>query len=278
MHLHQIRDWDDAYSNGIHIAGGSDFPARWEKQATEFRNRMTEKARAELDLRYGPAERHKLDLFQPDGVAKGLVVFVHGGYWLAFDKSSWSHLAEGALAHGYAVAMPSYRLCPAVRIADIVQDVAAAITLAAGRIDGPIRLSGHSAGGHLVTRMICNSTPLAPEIKARITRTVSISGVHDLRPLMRTTMNAELRIGEDDCLSESPALQQPMPSANLVCWVGGAERAEFLRQSALLANVWTGLGAATASVAEPDRHHFNVIDGLSDPSHPLTRTLLAETD
>jgi hypothetical protein len=25
-------------------------------------------------------------------------MFVHGGYWLKFDKSSWSHLVEGARA------------------------------------------------------------------------------------------------------------------------------------------------------------------------------------
>ena len=54
------------------------------------------------------------------------------------------------------------------------------------------------------------------------------------------------------------------------------ERAEFLRQNALLANMWTGLGATTASVEEPDRHHYSVIEGLEDASHPLTRTLLAK--
>ena len=44
--------------------------------------------------------------------------------------------------------------------------------------------------------------------------------------------------------------------------------------NALLANVWTGLGAATAIVEEADRHHFNVIDGLMQPDHPLTRALV----
>ena len=63
-------------------------------------------------------------------------------------------------------------------------------------------------------------------------------------------------------------------ATRLTCWVGAGERAEFIRQNALLANVWTGLGAATAIVEEPDRHHFNVIDGLMQPDHPLTRALL----
>jgi len=55
---------------------------------------------------------------------------------------------------------------------------------------------------------------------------------------------------------------------------GQGERAEFIRQSALLANIWLGLGARTCSVVEPDRHHFTVIDGLADPDHPLTKALL----
>jgi hypothetical protein len=79
-----------------------------------------------------------------------------------------------------------------------------------------------------------------------------------------------------EALGESPALLEPREGIRLTCWVGGAERAEFLRQNALLANIWTGLGARTAAVAEPDRHHFNVIDGLADPDHPLSRTLLGD--
>ena len=65
-----------------------------------------------------------------------------------------------------------------------------------------------------------------------------------------------------------------MDGARLTCWVGGAERSEFVRQNALLASIWTGLGAATATVVEPDRHHFNILDGLMDARHPLTLALV----
>jgi hypothetical protein len=58
--------------------------------------------------------------------------------------------------------------------------------------------------------------------------------------------------------------------------VGATERSEFIRQNALLANIWVGLGAATRAVVEADRHHFNVIDGLADPRHQLVRALLLD--
>jgi len=272
---HQIVDWDGAYTNGANIPGGDRWPAAWVGPAKTLREDLSATGRAKLDLSYGPTERNRFDLFLPEREVSGLVVFVHGGYWMALDKSYWSHLAAGPLAKGYAVAMPSYTLCPQIRIAGIAEEIAAAIGEAAKLVDGPLMLTGHSAGGHLVSRMACADSPLSTEAKQRLRHVVSISGLHDLRPLMRTAMNERLRIDEAEALAESPALLRPMEGLRLTCWVGGSERAEFIRQSDLLANIWTGLGARTASVMEPDRHHFTVIDGLSDAEHPLTKALVS---
>jgi len=275
MFGYRVGDWNDAYDNGGNIPGGERWPAAWIEPARLLRERLAAAGRARLDLAYGPAGRNRLDLFLPEGEPCGLVVFVHGGFWLRLDKSYWSHLAQGPLAHGFAVAVPSYTLCPDIRIAGIAREIAAAIETAAGLIAGPILLAGHSAGGHLVTRMAASPSPLAGPVRMRIRHVLSLSGLHDLRPLMRTAMNERLRIDEAEAIAESPALLRPAGDVRLTCWAGAAERAEFLRQNALLANIWTGLGAATAMVEEPDRHHFNVVDGLADPGHPLTSTLLA---
>jgi acetyl esterase/lipase len=271
---HKVADWNDAYSNGPNIPGGDRWPAAWVEPAAAYRAELTAAGRARLDVSYGTGPRNLLDLFMPKGTPAGLVVFVHGGFWMRLDKSFWSNLARGAVDSGWAVAMPSYTLCPEVRIAEITREVGKAIEKAAGEVAGPIRLTGHSAGGHLVTRMISATTPLPQALRARIAHTVSLSGLHDLRPLMNTAMNATLRIDDEEAACESPALLAPLPGARLTCWVGAAERAEFVRQNALLANIWTGLGAETATYAEPNRHHFDVIDGLADAGHPLLRTLL----
>lgn len=274
MILHRIEDWDDAYANGPNIAGGERWPAAWERPAREYRDRLTGAGRARLDLAYGDRPRNRLDLFLPEGEPKGLVVFVHGGFWLRLDKSLWSHLARGPVESGYAVAMPGYTLCPDIRVAGITAEIGRAITSAAAMVAGPIRLAGHSAGGHLVTRMLSATTPMPNDLRSRIASTLSISGIHDLRPLLRTAMNETLRMDAAEAMAESPALLEPLPETRLLCWVGAAERSEFRRQNALLANVWKGLGAATATVEEPDRHHFNIIDGLADPDHAMTQALL----
>lgn len=269
-----ITDWDDAYANREHIPDAEGYISRWERVAEVFREKLVEAGRAEMDLAYGPGPRNRLDLFRPEGSEHGLVVFIHGGYWRSFDKSVWSHLAAGCLERGWAVAMPSYTLAPEVSIARITCEVATAIGYAAGLVSGPVRLCGHSAGGHLATRMVCADTGLAEDVISRLKNVVSISGVHDLRPLLNTAINDDLRLDLEMARSESPALSEPLPDVRLTAWVGGAERPEFIRQSELIANVWTGLGAETRLKVVPGKHHFDIIDTLEEAGGGLTQAVL----
>ncbi len=274
MSGNKITDWDDAYSNSAHIPGGDAYPAKWHAAAAAFRDEMRGAGRLREDIAYGPHIRNRYDLFLPQTDAKGLVVFVHGGYWMAFDKSAWSHLAAGPLAHGYAVAMPSYVLASEARISDITRQIGAAINAAAREIDGPLHITGHSAGGHLVSRMNTTTSPLERDVAARLRKTVSISGLHDLRPLLNTRMNETLRLDLAEARTESAALLEPLDGMDITCWVGANERPEFLRQNGLLENLWSSFNAEVSSVEEADRHHFDVVEGLADPDHRLVRTLL----
>lgn len=266
--------WDDAYSNGAYIPGGDGYPAKWASEAARFRDAMTSQGRAQLDQPYGSKPRERFDLFLPQGPAKGVFVFVHGGYWMAFDKSSWSHLAVGVLEHDWAAALPSYTLCPETRISEITLQVGRAITTIAERLASPIVLAGHSAGGHLVSRMGCADSPLPYDVWRRVRHIVSISGLHDLRPLLNTSMNKTLRMEANEAARESPALLQPMAGARVTCWVGSKERPEFLRQNALLANIWVGLGARMGEHCAEGRHHFDVIEELAVSDSPLVGALL----
>ncbi|WP_319825584.1 alpha/beta hydrolase [Thalassovita sp.] len=259
---------DDAYANAAHIPGADGFPPRWAAEAAAFREGMLEQGLAELDIRYGPTPRQRFDLFTPDGGAKGLLVFVHGGYWLRFDKSYWSGFAKGAVEAGWAVAMPSYDLCPSVEIADITRQVAHMIPVAADMVAGPIVLAGHSAGGHLVARM-CVPGVLPDTVAARLVRVMSISPVADLRPLLRTSMNDAFRLDMAAAEAESPALMAPLDGLEVIVWVGAEERPVFLEQAASLAEAW-----GCPCVIDAGKHHFDVIDGLAEPGSRMLARLL----
>jgi arylformamidase len=258
---------DMDYSVTDFIVGGSEYPERWATEAHEFRALEQAMGRAQLNISYGSGTRSAYDLFLPSGRPEGLVVFVHGGYWMEFDRRDWSQFSEGATLAGWAVAIPSYTLTPDTSVAEITRQVARAIETAALRIPGPIILTGHSAGGHLVARMANADGPLAPEIAARLARVVPISPIADLRPLMETAMNVTLRLDAAEALAESPALHA-RTNVPVHVWVGADERPVFLEQARQLADAW-----AVPLTIEPGRHHFDVIDGLRDPGSPLMQTL-----
>ncbi|MCG7494576.1 alpha/beta hydrolase [Thalassobius sp. Cn5-15] len=259
---------DDAYSNGAYIDGAEHYPPRWTKAAAGFREGMLEAGLAELEVPYGDSARQCFDLFKPEDAPKGLLVFVHGGYWLAFDKSTWSHLAQGAVAAGWAVAMPSYDLCPQVSISEITHQIARMIPVAAAMIGGPIHLAGHSAGGHLVARMAVPGL-LPDQVAARVKRVMPISPVADLRPLLKTSMNDKFKMDAVDARAESPVLQGLLEGVDVTVWVGGEERPAFLEQATALAEAWS-----CDCVIDAGRHHFDVIDGLMERDGRMLARLL----
>ncbi len=259
-------DLDDAYANGAYIKGAEDFPPRWAASAEDFRNSLHEHAK--LDIPYGPGTRNRFDLFLPDGAPKGVFIFVHGGYWLNFDKSTWSHLAVGPLAHGWAVAMPSYDLCPDVSIAEITRQIASAVVHIAEEVDGPIVLAGHSAGGHLVARMLDRA--LIPEdIGARLKTVIPISPLSDLVPLLRTSMNKQFKMDAEAARAESPVEMQDRYDVPVTVWVGAEERPAFLDQAVWLSDAW-----GADHVIAFGKHHFNVIDPLADPDSDMVALIV----
>lgn len=98
-----------------------------------------------------------LDIHAPKD-AKGLpvVMYVHGGYWKAGDKSQKGHLPEFFCRRGFVFVTLNYRLAPAVKHPVLIQDVARAVAwvhdhiAAHGGDAAQLFLTGHSAGAQLV--------------------------------------------------------------------------------------------------------------------------------
>jgi arylformamidase len=254
-------DMDLAYANGAFIAGAAEYPPRWTALAARFRAELGPRAQA---LRYGPGARQVYDLFLPDGAAKGCVTFIHGGYWLAFDHSMWSHLAEGVLARGWACAMPSYTLAPEAQITQMTSEMVAALAAIAAQVPGPQVVTGHSAGGHLAARMGCADLSVPG-----VVRVVPISPLADLAPIAQTAMQEKLRLTATEVASQSPAHLALGRDVSAHVWVGGQERPSFLWQARLLSENW-GCDWTVAA----GKHHFDVIDSLTDPTSRLVAALV----
>ncbi|HEY4139577.1 MAG TPA: alpha/beta hydrolase [Casimicrobiaceae bacterium] len=236
----------------------------------------------QLDLRYGPAPKETLDLFVPATRPVGTFVFIHGGYWRTFDKVDFSFVATPLVERGIAVAVLNYDLCPAVTIATIVDECRRAILWLLR--DGPrhgaaidrIVVGGHSAGGHLAAMLFVTDWSSYGLPRAPFVGGLSLSGVHDLEPLVLSTMNADLRLDAEEARRVSPVNHTSKTDAPFFVAVGADETPEFVRQSDLLFDAWPQNRPAgmKAPLRIPGRHHFSVVLDHADPASELTRATL----
>ncbi len=238
------------------------------------------------DLRYGSNPKETLDLFLPTGSPRGTFVFLHGGYWRALDKADFGFVAPPLLAHGIAVAVVNYDLCPAVSVADIVDECRRAIMwivrdgAAHGAVPDHVVVGGHSAGGHLAAMLVATDWRAQGLAQNPLAGAVSLSGVHDLRPMVQFSFNADLKLDEAEATRLSPALMRAAHPTPLVIAVGGDETSEFVRQARILWDAWPDNRPLyqPAPLVIPQRHHFSVVLDHGDPASALTAATLGLFD
>jgi len=236
--------------------------ARWKASAQAARV-----THSPHEFAYGPGERERLDLFSA-GEGRPVAVFLHGGYWQALDKSWFSGIAPALLAHGVGLAVPSYDLAPQVKLATILDQMRAALDAITDLSGAPPVVFGHSAGGHMAAAMLS---------EGRSSAAVAMSGVFELAPLIPTSLNVALKIDEAEAAALSPAGWPAPAGAILDCIVGGAESAEFIRQSRDMARRWGDQGATTRFEALTGLDHFTILDPLFDPDSALIQRIAGLT-
>jgi arylformamidase len=263
-------DYEVEYNNRARVPENPAIIAGWSRDAAAYREANQSRLKV---IAYGPDERNRIDLFSADG-AGPIVVFIHGGYWQALDGSFFSHLAGGLNAHGIDVAVPSYDLCPVVSIAEIIGEMRAASRELA-KLGRPLVVSGHSAGGHLAACLLATdwrafdaSLPVA-----LVSAAYAISGLFDLRPLVRTSINTALKLDEASAKAVSPSFWKAPVRGTLDAVVGGNESAEYLRQSRSIVDAWGEAGIETRFATIPDANHFTAIAPLADPTSQMTLRL-----
>jgi arylformamidase len=247
-------DLEKEYNNRARVPEHPGIIAGWARDSAAYRE-----TNAPRVIAYGSGERHTLDLFEAS--AGPAVMFIHGGYWQALDKSFFSFAARGLNALGVSVAVPSYDLCPDVRIGDIVEQIRSACAVLHRATNAPIVVAGHSAGGHLAACMLAT--------EAHAPAAYAISGLFELAPLIPTSLNEKLGLDAAEAEALSPLLW-PAPEGKLLdAVVGGQESGEYLRQSAAMTTAWGEGGAETRYEEIEGANHFTVIAPLADAASPM---------
>ena len=262
---------DEAYANAAFIEDAEEIVAGWIKKAEHFRATKLRSGTAKLNISYGCSNRQKFDIFYPSAEPLGTVIFVHGGYWIDLDKSYWSHFATGILANGYRCIIPSYDLCPTIEISGITGQIKELLTYVLENYSGKVSLAGHSAGGHLVSRMVSTdqweNSKFKTDILKRLNHVVAISPIADLRPLLKTSMNSKFNLNYEMAIKESPAFNKKI-SVPFTVVVGEQERPAFLSQAEYLCEVWS-----CSKILAEGKHHFNVLDDFENERSELVNLL-----
>ena len=261
-------DYEVEYNNRARVPENPSIMAGWAGDAAAWRERHAPRV-----IAYGPGARNTIDCFAGDGDGP-IVVFIHGGYWQAFDGSAFSHLAGGLNAHGIGVAIPSYDLCPAVTIDEIIGEMRLA-TRELARLGRSLVMSGHSAGGHLAACMLATDWPVYDASLPRdlVTAAYAISGLFDLGPLVETSINNALRLDPETARAASPLFSAAPSRGSLDAVVGENESAEYFRQSRTIVEVWGLAGVATRFGTVGGANHFTAIAPLADPGSPMVARL-----
>lgn len=267
-------DLEVEYNNRARVPEHPAIIAGWAADAAAFR---AGHAAAALDQAYGTGERHRYDWFPAASPREGapVLLFIHGGYWQALDKSFHSHMAAGANAHGLDVAVMSYDLCPQVKLAVIVDNVIACIRHLHQRTGCRVLPFGHSAGGHLAACMAAANWPRIGEAADIIAAAMPVSGLFHLAPLVPTSVNKAVGMDAGEAAVLSPLTWSPQVGLKVTAVVGGEEPSEYQRQTRSLVEAWGALGAITRRIVVPGANHFTVILPFADPSSDLTRELVA---
>jgi len=266
--------YESAYNPRLAVPEYAQHFERWRSKSRQARASLS----GYLEVPYGPHPMEKLDLFRAKGLSRALLVFIHGGYWRALDKSDQSFIAVPFVERGVTTVLVNYALAPAVHVQDIVLQLLQACAWLYrngsnfGASTGKLFVAGHSAGGHLTAMCLAAQWPrFAPDLPAKVVHGgLSVSGVYDVVPVMHTpSVNVDVRLTPAEANRVSPALIPPATDAPVYTAVGGKEQEGFHHQNKLLRDKWRSV--VKDDLACPEDNHFTILDRLATPGSTLFR-------
>ena len=257
---------ENLYNQKHRIPNYEDYPINWKRDSDRARKELETK----MDVRYGDHSLETYDVFVGNP-GSPVHVFFHGGYWYSQDKSNFEFMAPAFVDKGWSFVGANYPLCPNVTMTELIHSCRKMVLDIFSRLntwgfDGSaIHLAGHSAGAQIVSilattewdRHTQNEHPL-------ISRTMGISGIYDLQPVIYIDRNLEIGLTNDDVSEFSPMYSSEPFVGELMLAVGTHEGSEKVRQMQDYAKMQAGRGKGSQSALIENANHFSILDHYAD--------------
>lgn len=246
-------------------------------------------AKVERDVKYGPADRHLLDVFTPEtnSSARPVLIFIHGGGFIAGNKRSpgspfYDNIMLWAVKNGFVGVNATYRLAPQSPWPAGAEDLAAVVAWVAGKIGerggDPARvyLMGHSAGAVHVANYV--SHPEFYKVKnGGLAGAIMLSGIYDLTasplggPEMEYFGSDPARYAERSSLPGLVATKIPLMIA-----ATELDPPRFVEQFELLKQATCKRPAGCAhTTMVPQHSHMSEVYAINSGDDSLTDEILA---
>jgi arylformamidase len=205
------------------------------------------------------------------------MVFFHGGYWRARDKKDYSFVVNGILPLGCSVVVMNYDLCPAVTVAQIVDQTRRGLQwvaqqAAAWGVDGnKILVSGHSAGAHIIAATLAQTGADFQLKQHSIKKAYLISGVFDVEPVLEISVNDEVHLKPADVLLMSPVRHPFAANVDYEVVVGGAEPRDWIGESTRMATHLKAMGCRVGLHELPGLNHYSVLHELDSATGYISK-------
>ena len=205
-----------------------------------------------LDEYHRLSQGHDARALQKNG--QPLLIYIHGGYWQRLSAADSLFNAPDALRHGVSLHAVEYTLAPHARIPQIIEEcIADVLSVIQELRPSLVVLAGCSAGAHLAA-MCARDERIGKQLHG----VALLSGVYDVRPIVRTPTNDPLFLSAESAAEVSPQLLPPSFVPRALLAVGNHESSEFIRQNAEYAELLTSTGADVQVEVIEHRDHFNL--------------------
>jgi len=255
-----------------------------------FREILDEGARLSLqaqplctarDVRWGEHRDARLDIYRPPGAGlHPVVVYVHGGAWVAQSKEESAFAAPPFVRDGCVFVAIGFPLASQVTFAEMVASVREGIAWIVRNIASyggdpdRIVLIGHSSGSHLVTQCLIHDWKAHGLSSNDFAGAVLVSGLGHLEPVRLSYRNKRLHLTPEDVREFSLLANEPSGRTPVVVAVAAGDTDEFRRQSGEVAQYWRERGLLASEHLFEGRNHFDVILDLCDRSSLLYRAVM----
>ena len=232
----------------------------------------------EAGLSYGPAARHKLDVYRPRlaDPSGTVVVFFYGGSWRRGARADYAFAGAAFAARGYVTVVPDYRLFPEVRFPAFVEDGARALAwvrreiAAHGGNPERIVLAGHSAGAHTAALLALDRRYLEAQgvPPAAVVGTIGLAGPYNFDPSAYRTTRAVFA-SAPNAAETRPVTFAREGAAPMLLLHGLEDTTVLPKNSADLAQALEAAGAPARYVPLETIGHIAVLLALAKPFEGL---------